>query len=262
MKEKISVTIDSNVLKEIEPLIDGIKIRNKSQAVEFLLRKTLSENRNAVILVGGPEDRLKINGVLKPLVKIKNKTVIEHMIDNFKRYKFSNVYIVGRKNVLSEIFKTIGDGSSYDVNFNYVEEKDEKPATLQDSARTLKLLRGKIKSPFICSYCDIVFDYDLDVIWNFHSSNKNMVTSLLKTTQTPRKWGVVTVNGNKIMKFVEKPKKVNSNLVYTGIFISEPGILEMPGNSLEYEVFPKLAEEEKLAGYICSGNSKHIHEKN
>jgi NDP-sugar pyrophosphorylase family protein len=89
-----------------------------------------------------------------------------------------------------------------------------------------------------------------------------MVTSLLKTTQTPRKWGVVTVNGNKIMKFVEKPKKVNSNLVYTGIFISEPGILEMPGNSLEYEVFPKLAEEEKLAGYICSGNSKHIHEKN
>lgn len=261
MKEKVSVTIDSKILREIESMIDGIKIRNKSQAIEFLIRKTLSEKRTAVILAGGPEDKLKIDGVLKPLVKIKNKTVIENMIENFKKHKFSNIFIVGRKNVLSEIFKTVGDGSSYNINFNYVEEKDEKPITVQDSARTLKLLSGKIKSPFICSYCDIIFNYDLDAIWNFHHSNRNLVTSLLKTTQIPKKWGVVTVNGNKIINFIEKPKKINSNLVYTGIFISEPEIFDIPGNSLEYEIFPKLAEEEKLTGYICSGESRHIHEK-
>lgn len=260
MKEKISITIESKILKEIEPLIDGIRIRNKSQAVEFLIRKSLSEKRTAVILAGGPEDKLKIGGVLKPLMKVRNKTVIETLIENFRKYKFSNIFIVGRKNILSEIFKTIGDGSSYDVNLSYIEEKEDKPITVQDSARTLKLLKNKIKSPFICSYCDIIFDYDLDTAWNFHNSNRSTVTNLLKTTQTPRKWGVVTVNGNKIISFVEKPKKSDSNLVYTGIFISEPEIFDIPGNSLEYEIFQKLAANSMLTGYICSGNSKHVHD--
>ncbi len=261
MKKKISITVDSKILRETESLIDGIRIRNKSQAIEFLLGKFLSENRTAVILAGGPEDNLRIGGTLKPLVKIRGKTVIESMIIQFKKYKFSNIFVVGRKNVLSEIFKTIGDGSSYNVSVNYVEEKDEKPVTIQDSARTLKLLKGKIKSTFLCSYCDIIFDYNLDFAWNFHNGDKSMITNLLKTTEIPRKWGVVTVDGNKIMKFVEKPKKLESHLVYTGIFIAEPEIFDLPGNSLEYEMFPKLAKEGKLTGYICSGNSRHIHEK-
>jgi NDP-sugar pyrophosphorylase family protein len=261
MKEKISITIDSKILRETESLVDGIRIRNKSQAVEFLLRKILSENRTAVILAGGPEDKLRMDGTLKPLVKVKGRTVIENIIEQFKKYKFSNIFIVGRKNVLSEIFKNIGDGSSYDVKINYIEEKDEKVATAQDSARTLKLLRSRINTTFICTYCDIIFDYNLELAWMFHNTNRSTATNLLKTTQVPRKWGVVTINGNKIDSFVEKPKKVESYLVYTGIFIAEPEILDLPGNSLEYEIFPKLVEKDMLNGYICSGESRHIHEK-
>jgi NDP-sugar pyrophosphorylase family protein len=261
MKEKISITVDSKILRETESLVDGIKIRNKSQAVEFLLRKILSENRTAVILAGGPEDKLKMNGALKPLVKVRGKAVIEIIIEQFKKYKFTSIFIVGRKNVLSEIFKVIGDGSSYEVMINYIEEKEEKPITTQDSARTLKLLRGKVNSTFICTYCDIMFDYNLDQAWIFHNTNRSMATNLLKTTLVPRKWGVVDLNGNRITSFVEKPKKADSYLVYTGIFIAEPEILDFPGNSLEYEIFPQLAEKEMLNGYICSGESRHIHEK-
>lgn len=261
MKEKISITVDSKILRETESLVDGIRIRNKSQAVEFLLRKILSENRNAVILAGGPDEKLMVDGTLKPLIKVKGKHVIEIIIDQFKKFKFSNIFIVGRKNVLSEIFKIVGDGSSYDVKINFIEERDEKALTTQDSARTLKLLRGKINTTFICTYCDIVSDYNLEMAWIFHNTNRSVATHLLKTSEVPKKWGVVTLNGNKITSFVEKPKKVDSYLVYTGIFIAEPEILDAPGNSLEYEIFPVLAETEKLNGYICSGESRHIHEK-
>jgi NDP-sugar pyrophosphorylase family protein len=261
MKEKISITVDSKILRETESLVDGIKIRNKSQAVEFLLRKILSENRTAVILAGGSEEKLKMGGTLKPLVKVGGKTVIENILGQFKKYKFSNVFIVGRKNVLSEIFKNIGDGSSYDVKISYIEEKGEKSSTAQDSARTLKLLKGKVSTTFICTYCDIMFNYDLDLAWIFHNTNRSVATNLLKTTEVPKKWGVVSVNGSKIDSFVEKPKKVDSYLVYTGIFIAEPEILDLAGSSLEYEIFPGLAKKEMLNGYICSGESRHIHEK-
>ncbi len=260
MKEKVSITIDSKILRELDSVIDGIKIRNKSQAVEFLLRKFLSEERTAVILAGGPEEKLKFNGTIKPLVNISGKPVIDLMISQLHRYKFSKIFVIGRKNTLSEIFKEIGDGSSYGVEISYIEEKEDKSVTNQDSARTLKLLRSRIKSTFLCTYCDIILDCDLNSAWNFHSNSNSVATSILKTTDAPKKWGVAIVNGDKIIKFAEKPKKVESYLVSTGIFISEPEIFDVHGNSLEYDIFPRLAETEKLTGFVISGKCRHVHE--
>lgn len=259
MKKKISITLDERISKELDSLIDGIRIRNKSQAIEFLLRKSLSEKHTAVILAGGSEERLKINGTFKPLVQIGKKTVIEMMLEKLRKNKFNDVFIVGRKNVLSDIFKKIGDGSEYGVNVQFVEEKEEKSITPMDTARTLKLQKDKIKKSFLCINCDVVFDYDLESIWNFHIKNNNIATIILKTTETPGKYSVVQLEGNKIIGFVEKPKRAESYLVYTGIFIAEPEIFSQNGNSLEYEIFPSLAKKGLLSGYICSGKSEHVH---
>lgn len=261
MKKKVSITIDENILKQVKSLVDGIKIRNKSQAIEFLIRKSLSERRIAVILTGGKEEKLKVNDVFKPLVKINEKTVIENMLERLRKYKFLDVFIIGRKNILSEIFKKIGGGSDYGVSVNFIEEKPEKQITPLDTARTLKLLKGKLKSPFLCLNCDIVFNYDLGAIWNFHIRNNDITTVLLKTTNVPGKYSVVQLEGNKIVKFIEKPKRAESYLVYTGIFIAEPQMLSQPGSSLEHEVFPNLARKNLLSGYVCSGKSEHIHKK-
>lgn len=259
MKKKVSITVDNKILKEVESLVDGIKLRNMSQAIEFLLRKSLSEKRTAVILAGGPENKLKVNGVFKPLVQTGGKTVIELMLERFRKNKFNDVIIVGRKNVLSEIFKKIGDGSEYGMNVRFVEEKEEKPITPLDTARTLKLLKNKLKKSFLCINCDVIFNYDLESVWNFHLKNNYIATILMKTTETPGKYSVVELEGNKIIRFVEKPKKADSYLVYTGIFISGPEIFSQTGNSLEYEIFPKLAENGLLSGYVCSGKSEHVH---
>ena len=259
MKEKISITLDEGIIREIESLIDGIKIRNKSQAIEFLIRKSLAEKRVAVILAGGPEDKLKINNIYKPLVKLNKGTVIEAALEKLRKNKFIDVFIVGRKNILSEIFKKIGDGSRYGVSVQFVEETESPKKTLLDTARTLKLLKEKIKRPFLCLNCDIIFDYTLGRVWNFHIKSGCIATVLLKTSKTPGKYSVVELEGNKIIRFVEKPKKAESYLVYTGMFIAEPEIFSEPGNSLEYEVFPKLAKRGSLSGYVCSGTSEHIH---
>jgi NDP-sugar pyrophosphorylase family protein len=260
MKEKISITLDDLLIREVDSFIDGIRIRNRSQAIEFLLRKSLSERRTAVILAGGPEEKLRVDNTFKPLVAIKGKTVIERMIENLKRNKFSEIYIVGRKNVLSEIFKTIGDGSDFGVEIKYVEEKEEKPITKQDTARTLKLLKGKINKPFLCLYCDILFDFNLIPIWNFHLRSYNIATLVLMTSSSPHKWGNVKLEGENIVEFVEKPKKSENYIVYTGIFVASPEIFEQKGNSLEYEIFPAIAKKGLLGGYVASGKCEHVHE--
>lgn len=247
------------MLKEANSIIDGVRIRNTSQAIEFMLRKSLSETRTAVILAGGPEEKLRLDGIPKPLAKIKGKTVIEHAVENLRKYKFSDIYIVGRKPVLSEIFKYVGDGSTSDVVINYVEEKPEKSTTCSDTAKTLKILKGKIRKTFLCMYCDILFDYNLSEALNFHLREGGVATLILKTEHSPVKWGVVNLDGNKIVNFEEKPKKADSYIVFSGIFFAEPEILKYSEDSLEYELFPFLAKKSMLAGLVCSGKSKHAH---
>ena len=46
MKQKISVTIEKETLKQMEKIIKTGIFRNKSHAVEFSLNKTLREKQN------------------------------------------------------------------------------------------------------------------------------------------------------------------------------------------------------------------------
>lgn len=260
MKEKLSITLDDRIVKEVNAVVDGVRIRNTSQAIEFMLRKSLSETRTAVILAGGPEERLRVGGTIKPLVKIKGKTVIERAVENLKKHKFSDIYIVGRKPVLSDIFKTLGDGSASDVIIQYVEEQNEKAHTTSDTARTLRMLKGKIRKTFLCLYCDILFDYNLSDAMNFHLRDGGVASLILKTEHSPAKWGVVNLDGNRVVNFEEKPKRADSYIVFSGIFFAEPELLKYSENSLEYDLFPFLARKSLLAGLVCSGRSEHVHE--
>jgi len=256
MKKRVTITLDENLFGGLNGIIDGVKVRNLSQAIEFLIRKSMSENRCAVILAGGPEEKLKVGDMFSPLFAVGNKTVIERMVASLKSSKFTEIYVVGRKAVLSDIFKKMGDGSSFGVTLNYVEETARAEA---GTAGTLRLLKGRLSAPFICLYCDIVFDYDLENIWNFHIRNSENTTLLLKTSKTPVKHGVVGLEGNKVVSFVQKPKTASSYIVYGGIFVADQKIFDVPGSSLEHDVFPQLAKERLLSGYVGSGTSRHVH---
>ena len=258
MKEKISITLERELIEEIDSFVDGIRIRNRSQAVEFLLRKSLSEKRTAVVLAGGEEEKLKVCGVYKPILEYKGYSAIEHIVRNLRKYRFTEIYIIGRKRVLSEIFKVLGDGSDYGVELRYVEEKPEKPVTKQDTARTLKLVNGKIKKPFLCLYCDVIFNFDLNAVWNFHLKTASIATLVVKTSPKPQEWGNVGLEGENVVEFIEKPKKAKNYLVFSGVFVASPELLAQQGNSLEYEIFPNLAKKRLLAGYVISGFCEHV----
>ena len=78
-KSKISLTITKKIVEEVESLVDGIKIKNRSEAVEYLLKMSLSKKKTAVILLGGPKERNYIKEIseYRPIAKIKNKCLIE-----------------------------------------------------------------------------------------------------------------------------------------------------------------------------------------
>ncbi|MCD6477694.1 MAG: hypothetical protein J7K87_01700 [Candidatus Aenigmarchaeota archaeon] len=256
MKEKVSLTIERKVLKEVEELVDGLRIRNTSQAVEYLLKKALGEEKTVVILCGGPENKYKINGKYRFVTKLDGFTVIEETVKKLKRYGFKHIYVIARENVLMEIFRILEDGRRYGVKVEYVKETLSKGT--MDSLRSLK---GRIDTNFLVVFGDVVFDIDLNKLWEAHIKNGGTATLTLESYDKPGEKGVVRLEGNQVVEFVQKPKNFKSHIVFVPIFFVGPEIFEYSGNSLEENVFPQLASEGLLFGYITSGWNKHVHTK-
>ena len=257
MKKKISVTIEDSVLKGIDSVVDNVFIRNRSQAIEFLAKTALGEHKQAVILAGGPEEKLKISeSEYRITAGIGNATVIEKAVKKLRENGFRDIYIVARHNVLTKVFDILKDGSSYNVKVSYIEEK-----TSNGSADTLRMLKGKINTNFLAVYGHVIFDkVNIQELWNQHIRQGTAVATLILTTApNPREKGIVKVEGNRILEFVQKPKKTDVYLVFSPIFVATPEIFNIEGSSLEYNVFPKLAEQGLLYGHSSAEKEQHVH---
>ena len=107
-KKKISITINEKTLQDIDTIIDNIYIRNRSQAIEHLVKNALGENKTAVILLGGHERYLKISkNDYRPTAKIKNSSVIELALKKLRENNFKTIYIIARHNLLTRLFEML-----------------------------------------------------------------------------------------------------------------------------------------------------------
>jgi len=256
MKERVTLTLDRDLIQKIDRTIDLHKIKNRSHAIEMLLRQAIGLDRptKAVILAGGKGTRLKLlsKDKPKPLMEIKGRYIIEYNIELLRRHGIKDIIIpVGYK--AEEFKKALGDGKKYGVTITYVEEKNPL-----GTAGPLKLAKALLKEPFIVCNADELKDIDLADMIAFHASNKALATVALTTVKDPSAYGVALLNGNKIMTFIEKPNKDNapSNLINAGLYILDPQVIDyIPEGfaKIETDVFPKLAAEEKLCGYPFSG---------
>lgn len=258
MKRKISITVDDKLLKGVDHLVDNLIIRNRSQAIEHLLAKGLNENRIAVILSGGREKDLRISSSEYRITAMLNKrTLVEEAIYKLKEDNFRTIFIVACKKILADVFSLVGDGSSFGVKINYVEDNNPK-----GSAASLSLLKGKINSDFLVVYGDILFkQINIEELWNDYIGKKPVSTLMLTSSPTPSKKGIVKVEGSKILDFMQKPKKSDIYIGFSSIFAANPEIFEIYGNSLERNVFPSLAVSGLLNGHISSEKEVHIHNK-
>ena len=255
-KTKISITINEKTLQDIDSIIDNIYIRNRSQAIEHLAKNALGENKSAVILLGGNEENLKISRDLyRPTARIKNSSVIQLALKKLRENNFKTIFIVARHNLLTRLFDLLKDGANYGVKISYIEEKSSN-----GTADSLRALKGKISSNFLVVYGDIIFSrISIDELWNDHIKQNSVTTIMLTTSSKPSEKGTVRVEGNKVLTFEQKPKKSDIYLVFSPIFITEPQIFEYSGSSLEFDIFPELAEKGLLNGHLSSEKEVHIH---
>ena len=256
MKERLTITLDSDTLSMLDTKIDGKKIKNRSHAIELFLNRVLGNNRptKAVLLLGGKGTRFRpiTYELPKALLPVQGKTVPEHLIALFKKYNITDlIFSVGYK--AQQIKKYYGDGTKYGIKITYVEEKEPL-----GSAGAVKLCAPLLDKTFIVTNGDELKNIDLEEMYKFHREKKGLITTALTTVKDPSVYGVAKLEGNKILEFVEKPpkNKAPSNLINSGLSIWEPEVINIIKDGFtmyENDVFPPLAKEGKLFGYIFSG---------
>jgi NDP-sugar pyrophosphorylase family protein len=208
----------------------------------------------AIVFCGGTGGRLRpLTYVIpKQLFPVNGKTVLEHLLDLFKKYDIKDVVLTVCY-LKENLKKYFGDGSKFGVNISYVEEEE-----LLGTANHLDLAKEHLTETFVVSNGDELKDIELDEMLKQHKETGALVTVAIKEVADPTVYGVVKLAGKQILNFVEKPKREEapSNFINTGLYIMEPGILNYVPQSnamLEKEVFPKLAKEGKLYGFKFKG---------
>jgi NDP-sugar pyrophosphorylase family protein len=256
MKERVTLTIDEDILKLIDGQIDGHRVKNRSHAIEILLLQALGTNRprKAFIIAGGKGTRLKpiTDEIAKPLIPVHGRPVLEHVLDLFAKHGIKDVIIsVGYKG--DQIRQHLGDGRKYGLSIVYVEEREPL-----GTAGPLRLARHLLTDTFVMCNADELKNIDLQDMFLHHRESGAQATIALTTVEDPSAYGVARLNGGRIAEFIEKPKRTEapSNLISAGLYILEPAVIDLVPEgqaSIERDVFPKLAAKGKLYGYPFSG---------
>ncbi|MFH1247243.1 MAG: sugar phosphate nucleotidyltransferase [Candidatus Micrarchaeota archaeon] len=256
--ERVTITIDDNLLKFVDGMVSGKKAKSRSHAIDVLLKTAVSNSTvaNAVILAAGKKERLWSEkfGVIKPLIEIDGKTVIQLILERLKAGGVKQVFIVvGYQG--EQIVGRFKDGKELGLEIHYIWDENAG-----GSAGALSLCKTKLNGAFIVSYADVYYpELDVADLVKFHRENSHdaVCTLALVNVKTPNVFGVAKLTGSKIVSFTEKPRlDTQSNLVNAGISVCEPNIFQHVSkipSSFEKELLPVLAEKEKLYGYIYSG---------
>ncbi|MGM5485009.1 MAG: sugar phosphate nucleotidyltransferase [Nanobdellota archaeon] len=256
MKERMTLTLDKDLIKHVDKTIDKLKVKNRSHAIELLLTKALGNHKpkKALILAGGKGTRLKpiTHEIPKPLVPLQEKPIVEHTLDLLKKHNIKDIiFSIGFKG--EKIKEYFGDGRRFGVNITYVEEKEPL-----GTAGPLRLAKDLLDDTFLMCNADEVKNIDLTDMYLFHKESGGMGTIALTSVKDPSAYGVARMKGNSITEFVEKPPKdkAPTNLINSGLYILEPEVIDFvpEGFSMvEKDVFPKIAEMGKLKGYNFEG---------
>ncbi|MFA5930886.1 MAG: sugar phosphate nucleotidyltransferase [archaeon] len=256
MKNKISITLDENVVEGIKTIIDGIYIRNTSQAVEYLLKKTLSGNNKAIFLCGGGSFKRTENGYFRPCTPFMDSTAIAHNLRFLNLNGFNEIVIVAQEPNLNEIKIAVEKEKIVGMNVKYIANAEDTQGSM-DTLRMSGLLTG---TTLVCFGDILFFDSNLQNFWKTHLLYKGISTLYVQAfTNKLGNAGVVNMEGNQINSFVQKPGTQFSLIHFSAVFITEPSILDYKGHSLEFDIFPQLAKKKQLIGYLSNKPIHHFH---
>ncbi|MHB8635713.1 MAG: sugar phosphate nucleotidyltransferase [Fimbriimonadaceae bacterium] len=192
----------------------------------------------AVILAAGKGTRLYplTRRIPKPLLPLVNRTTLLYALDRLKELKVREVCIVVGENEAA-IRSALGDGGAHGVSLSYVRQVD--PHGL---AHAVGFARAFVAGdPFVLYLGDAIYNASVATHADAFVSSGCANLNLVAWVGDPRRYGVAVLDGNRIVRLVEKPQNPESNWVMAGMYFFGPQLWDVlaelrPSSRGEYEI--------------------------
>lgn len=219
--------------------------------------------KQAVILSAGLGTRLRpvTDNIPKVMIPIAGKPLLEHNIEQFKKYGVSEFFI--NLHYLPDVIKDyFGNGSKLGVKINYFYEQE-----LLGTGGGMKNFESFLDDEFFLMYGDIFSQMDYKKYYEYWKTKPDAIgVQRVGETENPLTKDLVEVDDElRFLKIDAKPhKEVPKNYRgLRGIFILKKKILEYVPENTHYEIGSQLlpdilARGEKFYGYECDDYSKGI----
>ena len=226
----------------------------------------------AVILAGGKGTRLseETHLIPKPMSELNGMPIIWHIMKIYSYHGIKDfVILAGYK---SEKIK------DFFINYNFYKssieinlKKNSKQLLTKNNTENwnIKIIEtgrnsntgGRIlsakkyigDSDFCLAYGDCLANIDIKKLITFHKGHNKIATLTAVNPISP--YGSLTISGNTVIRFEEKPK-YNNKLINGGFFVFKKNIFDYLKNKktiLEKEPLSKLANKKQLKLYFHKG---------
>lgn len=208
------------------------------ETLQSIIKKSKFENP-VFLMAGGFGTRLRplTDNCPKPMLEIGNKPILETVLLSFVKAGFSNFYI--STHYMPElILEHFGDGSKWGVNIEYIHE--DKPL---GTGGALGLLPDTIPQdlPLILMNGDVLTKVDFARLLEFHNDNDADATMCVREYEYQIPYGVISGDGNRITKMVEKP--IQRFFVNAGIYVLSPSVVNSVPQDLNIDM-PTILEQQ------------------
>lgn len=164
----------------------------------------------------------RCRNVPKPMISVCGKPVLQHQIEALHREGICDFILVIHYlgNVIEEYF---GNGSAFGVNIKYFKE-----ASPRGTAGSLPDLC--LEEDFLLCNGDLIFDFSLSRMVEFHKRNRALITLLTHPNSHPfDSTTLITDSDGRVTNLLFKNQKTKyyPNLCNSGIHIVSPAVFKM-----------------------------------
>lgn len=248
-KARLTITLPHPILDRLDALVDRQIIRNRSHAVEHVLRQHLSPRINQAVILAGKGDGKRS---IPPLLEIHRHKLMAIQIELLKRHGISTVYVLAGPH-RDALQREIGFGKNFGITIIYLRE--DAPL---GTAGALKLVEPYLhEENILVLHGDILTDLNLTEFVAFHEHEGTGATIAVKPRVSEEKFGKVLLTGNRITDFIERDSGNGISIVNTGVYLLHRSVMGMiPTGSvsrLETDLFPQLARTSQLSAFLFQG---------
>ncbi len=213
--------------------------------------------RQCAILAGGMASRL---GALaettpKPILPIGDRPFLAWLMREMIRFGITDfVLLAGHlADTLRNAIPTIRAALPAEVTIT-VSEEPERAGT----GGALFHARDLLAPRFLLCNGDSLFDCNLARL--FGEAPHAIARMVLRAVPDASRYGVVTLSGERVSAFAERPEQAGPGLINAGIYLMSRDILLAlaPRCSLERDVLPSLAARGEVSGLIAEGYFRDI----